>query len=282
MKLLYLNEHLSCLNYQMNSDVGFTCQQLEKEEVYRIDNSKSSCTLFMIEGDVIFDLGKYKGLRILQKEMVFIPQSIETRIKSMTGSKCILLFWDRNVSVCDKLFLGSLPVRDEERTADNFILPIRKPLVKVLDSVGAYLEAKLLCKHMHLLKQQELLLVLKGFYTKKELAAFFSTSTGIRRHFEKFVIENYKKVSSVKEFADLYYVSERSCSRKFHSCFGESPYKWMQKKKAEQMLEMVCDLELSFQEISSKLGFSSPSHFTAYCRRMYGMSPTQLREKNKK
>ena len=282
MQLLYLNEHLSCLNYQMNSDVGFTCQQLEKEEVYRIDNSKSSCTLFMIEGDVIFDLGKYKGLRILQKEMVFIPQSIETQIKSMTGSKCILLFWDRNVSVCDKLFLGSLPVRDEERTADNFILPIRKPLVKVLDSVGAYLEAKLLCKHMHLLKQQELLLVLKGFYTKKELAAFFSTSTGIRRHFEKFVIENYKKVSSVKEFADLYYVSERSFSRKFHSCFGESPYKWMQKKKAEQMLEMVCDLELSFQEISSKLGFSSPSHFTAYCRRMYGMSPTQLREKNKK
>lgn len=47
MKLLYLNEHLSCLNYQMNSDVGFTCQQLEKDEVYRIDNSKSSCTLFI-------------------------------------------------------------------------------------------------------------------------------------------------------------------------------------------------------------------------------------------
>ena len=74
MKLLYLNEHLSCLNYQMNSDVGFTCQQLEKDEVYRIDNSKSSCTLFIIEGDVIFDLGKYKGLRILQNQMVFIPQ----------------------------------------------------------------------------------------------------------------------------------------------------------------------------------------------------------------
>ena len=97
-----------------------------------------------------------------------------------------------------------------------------------------------------------------------------------------FVMENYKKVNSVKEFADLYYVSERSFSRKFHSCFGESPYKWMQKKRAEQMLEMICDPELSFQEISGRLGFSSPSHFTAYCRRMYGMSPTQLREKNKK
>ena len=45
MKLLYLNEHLSCLNYQMNSDVGFTCQQLEKDEVYRIDNSKIGLTV---------------------------------------------------------------------------------------------------------------------------------------------------------------------------------------------------------------------------------------------
>ena len=48
------------------------------------------------------------------------------------------------------------------------------------------------------------------------------------------------------------------------------------------MLEMICDPEFSFQEISDRLGFSSPSHFTAYCRRMYGMPPTLLREKNKK
>lgn len=47
MKLLYLNEHLSCLNYQMNSDVGFTCQQLEKDEVYRIDIIASRRVLFL-------------------------------------------------------------------------------------------------------------------------------------------------------------------------------------------------------------------------------------------
>lgn len=68
---------------------------------------------------------------------------------------------------------GLVVCQGEDRTADNFILPVRKPLAEVLDSVGMYLEARLLCKHMHLLKQQELLLVLKGFYTKKELTAFF-------------------------------------------------------------------------------------------------------------
>ena len=85
---------------------------------------------------------------------------------------------------------------------------------------------------MHLLKQQELLLVLKGFYTKKRTdSVLFPHRPASDNVFEKFVMENYKKVNSVKEFADLYYVSERSFSRKFHSCFGESPYKWMQKKK---------------------------------------------------
>lgn len=130
MKLLYLNEHLSCLNYQMNSDVGFTCQQLEKDEVYRIDNSKSSCTLFIIEGDVIFDLGKYKGLRILQNQMVFIPQNIGTRMKSITGSECMLLFWDRNMSVCDKLFLGSLSVRGRTERLIILFFPSGSLLLK--------------------------------------------------------------------------------------------------------------------------------------------------------
>ena len=58
MKLLYLNEHLSCLNYQMNSDVGFTCQQLEKDEVYRIDNSKSSCT-YEQQRDIELSIGRF-------------------------------------------------------------------------------------------------------------------------------------------------------------------------------------------------------------------------------
>lgn len=43
MKLLYLDEYLSYLIYEMNSDLRFTCQQLEENEVYRIDNNKLLC-----------------------------------------------------------------------------------------------------------------------------------------------------------------------------------------------------------------------------------------------
>lgn len=280
MKLLYLNEHSFCMKYQVSSNSGFAGYKLGKGDIYQIDNGKSSCALFLLEGEISFDLGVSQRSQIIKKQMIFVPQFIENRIECLTDSKCILLFWDRNVSACDKLFLASLSDSNVRINMNDFILPIKRPLLMVLESVNSYLGTKLFCRYMHLLKQQELLLVLKGFYTKIELAAFFSASTGIRQSFERFVLENYKKVNTVKEFADLYYISERSFSRKFHSYFGQSPYKWMQEKKAEQVRGMIINPEISFQEIVAEFGFSSPSHFTSYCRRLFGVPPSQLREES--
>ncbi|UVR96335.1 helix-turn-helix domain-containing protein [Parabacteroides distasonis] len=281
MKLLYLREHLCCSNYQMNSDTGFSCHQLDKDDVYQIDNSKSSCAPFMIQGQVNLDLGEFYEGEMEQGQMLYIPQSIKAQIESITGSRCILLFWDKHISTCDKLFLSSLSIKENDTDTNDVILPIKKPLMNVLESVNLYLNARLLCRHMHLLKQQELLLVLRGFYTKKELAAFFSASTNIRESFERFVLDNYRKADSVKELADLYHISERSFNRKFHSCFGESPYQWIQKKKARHIQEMINNPELSFKEIAGYFDFSTSSHFTAYCQRMFGMSPSELRKKNR-
>ena len=219
----------------MNSDTGFSCHQLDKDDVYQIDNSKSSCALFMIQGQVNLDLGEFYEGEMEKGQMLYIPQSIKAQIESITGSRCILLFWDKHISTCDKLFLSSLSIKENDTDTNDVILPIKKPLMNVLESVNLYLNARLLCRHMHLLKQQELLLVLRGFYTKKELAAFFSASTNIRESFERFVLDNYRKADSVKELADLYHISERSFNRKFHSCFGESPYQWIQKKKARHI-----------------------------------------------
>ena len=157
----------------MNSDTGFSCHQLDKDDVYQIDNSKSSCALFMIQGQVNLDLGEFYEGEMEQGQMLYIPQSIKAQIESITGSRCILLFWDKHISTCDKLFLSSLSIKENDTDTNDVILPIKKPLMNVLESVNLYLNARLLCRHMHLLKQQELLLVLRGFYTKKELRLFF-------------------------------------------------------------------------------------------------------------
>ena len=172
--------------------------------------------------------------------------------------------------------------RDKLGERDNCILLIRKPLLHVLRQLLIYLDAGLLCRHMHILKQQEIILVLRGFYTKPELASFFSGTSGVGRKFEDFVLENYRKVKSVKEFASLCCVSERSFNRKFQDCFNQSPYQWMQERKAEIVREKVCDPDVAFREIAMEFGFSSPAHLTCYCKRLFGLTPTELRSESKK
>lgn len=123
MKLLYLDEYLSYLIYEMNSDLRFTCQQLEENEVYRIDNNKLLCIRMKVRLFLTWSNTKVYGF--YKNQMVCIPPNIGTLIKSITGSRCVLLFGEGNVSVCDKLFSDSLFAKGEEPTQTISFFPLR-------------------------------------------------------------------------------------------------------------------------------------------------------------
>ena len=272
MKLLNLSEHRSCFNYQLNFASGFTRYKLAAQECGQVDNDSCFCILFLLKGELLVDIGQEHHISLLRNRMLLIPQREENRIKSVVPAECLLLFWNKQITAS----------RDKLGERDNCILLIRKPLLHVLRQLLIYLDAGLLCRHMHILKQQEIILVLRGFYTKPELASFFSGTSGVGRKFEDFVLENYRKVKSVKEFASLCCVSERSFNRKFQDCFNQSPYQWMQERKAEIVREKVCDPDVAFREIAMEFGFSSPAHLTCYCKRLFGLTPTELRSESKK
>ena len=57
MKLLYLKEHLSCINYQVAYNTGFVFCELRKEENSSIDNESSFCVIFLLYGKLSVDYG---------------------------------------------------------------------------------------------------------------------------------------------------------------------------------------------------------------------------------
>ena len=281
MKLLYLSEHRSCFNYKLDFESGFTRYNLAAQECARIDNDSCFCILFLLKGELSVDIGSEHHISLLRNRMLLIPQREKNRIESVVSAECLILFWNKQITACDKMYFDSIS-REKIGDGSNCILLIRKPLLHVLRQLLFYLDVGLLCRHMHILKQQEIMLVLRGFYTKPELASFFSGTSGIGRKFEDFVLENYRKVKSVKEFAGLCCVSERSFNRKFQECFNQSPYQWMQERKAEIIREKVCDPDIAFREIAMEFGFCSPAHLTCYCKRLFGLTPTELRGESQK
>ena len=130
--------------------------------------------------------------------MVIIPQHIPNNITALEDSRLLLLFWNKDVKVTaiDSL----LPKRKKKKKINIF--PIHTPGVwEDWDRTNQFFFATPQWRH-HCLKQQELLLVLRGIYTKNELIEFFQLVSSSWNSFEEFVLNNYKKVNTVKEFAD--------------------------------------------------------------------------------
>ena len=64
----------------------------------------------------------------------------------------------------------------------------------------------------------------------------------------------------------------------FHQRMGKSFSRYVADLKVELIREMLKEGKESIQEISSGLGFASPSYFSRFVRREIGKTPQQLRD----
>ena len=102
MRLFYLSEHRSCFNYQLRYESGFSRYELTAHEEGRIDNDGCFCVLFVLKGEVQVELGREHTISVHANRMLLIPQREEKRLTGITPAECLLLFWDKEITVCDK------------------------------------------------------------------------------------------------------------------------------------------------------------------------------------
>jgi AraC-like DNA-binding protein len=96
--------------------------------------------------------------------------------------------------------------------------------------------------------------------------------------FKAFVLQHYQEVKTVEELAGMCKMSVRSFNRKFNEYFDDSPYSWMLKQKSRHIRSRLADSKTTFGHIIKEYGFSSPAHFTTYCKKQFGQAPSKLRK----
>lgn len=132
--------------------------------------------------------------------------------------------------------------------------------------------------NFHKLKREELFLYLRTFYSRKKLAFFFYPILGCELDFKDFVLSNYHRMKDVQQFAEEANMTLSTFNRHFKEVFNESAYRWMQANKAEKVRISIVTTDASFTEIAHEYGFSSPAHLTAFCKNVFGLTPTALRK----
>ena len=89
--------------------------------------------------------------------------------------------------------------------------------------------------------------------------------------------QQYKKVKTVEELAQLGGYTISTFRRIFNSVFHEPVYEWMLARRKENVLDDLQNSECTISEICYKYGFESLPHFSNFCKKSFGASPRNLR-----
>ena len=275
-RLFYINEHLSCRNYREKVENGFKYLEFEKDEVIQEKEVLWNHLLFFLEGECVINYNQFKNRKFQAGLVILLPKMATAEIRVTTRTRLISLSFGIPLNLCDKFALQSLTELCNKLDYNFEPIDIRYPLHPFLDLVTHCLNQKMDCGHFHSLLQQELFFLLRGFYTKEELALLFYPILATELSFKDFVIENYSKVNNVNELISLSSMGKCNFYAKFKQVFGVTAKQWLLKQRDQLIIDKVKTEETTIGELMEEFNFESQAHFTRYCKQHFGCTPRDL------
>jgi transcriptional regulator GlxA family with amidase domain len=89
----------------------------------------------------------------------------------------------------------------------------------------------------------------------------------------------YAQPLDVPALASIACVSEAHFIRTFRATFGETPHRYLQRRRVERSMFLLRDTERSVTDICLDVGFSSLGTFSRTFRDIVGESPSEYRER---
>lgn len=87
----------------------------------------------------------------------------------------------------------------------------------------------------------------------------------------------YAEPLNVRAVASVAHVSEAHFIRTFHAVFGETPHRYLQRRRVERSMFLLRETERSVTDICLDVGFTSLGTFSRMFREIVGESPSVYR-----
>ena len=87
----------------------------------------------------------------------------------------------------------------------------------------------------------------------------------------------YAEPLNVRTVAAVAHVSEAHFIRSFRAVFGETPHRYLQRRRVERAMFLLRETERSVTDICFDVGFSSPGTFSRTFREIVGETPSGYR-----
>lgn len=253
--------------------------EVEGEEILLKDEFyKNNYLLFLISGEIEVVYGNLKPRVISEGNMLLLDLLSGYVCKTRQFSEILLLKFSGLMPACDKFVFQSLAPIFTLIKYEFQELEIRPPLKLFLNLLLEYDRLRILNSELISEKLNELIILLRAYYDSEELTMLFYPLLGKNMEFKKMITDNYPKVHSATEYAEICGYSQGVFQRKFKEVFGETVYQWMQRQKAEQIKHRLMVTDVNPKLLAEEFDFASPAHLNKFCKIWFGMTPSELRQ----
>lgn len=279
-ELLYVEEHLGCFHYSKENAL-IKVKKIKKGETFDYRSSEN-CIIFLLKGRISFSFG-INDEKLLEKGQFMIhPARTNILNHVLEDGVIVTMRLLTNLSFCDHFtFEDFYDESNEDNKPDLNYLEMNVILKDFLNSLARYWNDGLRCTYFLELKVREFLYILRAYYPKEQLKIFFKPILNKDFQFSEQVFQHYQQAKSAKELAEMMNYSFSGFHKRFKRVFGVSVNKWMQHEMARNIYHEIKCSTKTFGEIGFEFGFTSPSHFNDFCKRIFHETPGTIRKGKK-
>ena len=226
----------------------------------------------------MFILNKLERRELHAGQMLLIPRDTQVEGYHQQPLRLIDFTFEAILNNCDKLALSATGKEASQQPIQSFRpLDICSPLDQFLQLLTVLLQSGINCVHLHMLKHQELFLLLRGYYKKEELREFLHPVIARNFDFKEFVYREAAHHNSVEEIVKQSNMSRSTFQRKFQMEFGESPNSWLRKHICQRIVAELSQPGVSLKGVAMHLNISSAGSLTRFCKQNFHCTPSELK-----
>ena len=282
MELLYREEHIICPYYEKSHRPVFELYTLSEGESFS-EHARLCKIIFVLEGEMQYCEGPDNCGDVKQGYIFLLPPDKHFIITALTGLKVLVIRLRQVVRFCECFATEELmqPLYNTHRQgAIPNLLPSNEAMDVYARSMVMSLEKGLRCSNYFKGKVKELFYFFRAFYSKQELAAFFSQMLHPDAGFYYLVMQNYRKYKTASDLAAGLNMSLGTFEKHFKKVFSMPAYRWMAAQKAKDIHQALRMEETPIKELAQRFGFATKSTFSAFCRKNLGYPPGSIRKEN--
>ena len=278
MEIFYREEHTSCMDYNHPSPTKFKYFSFPSVQLPQSTEIETSTIVFLLEGDILITCDEFSDRPLHAGEMALFPSHSCCYIKILRPGRFISCAFTDPLNFCNRFTFRNLYKHiPKDFRYDYTTLPVHARLLEFLAPLSHNIEDGIDCVHFHEMKGQELFLLLRAYYSRESLAAFFHPLLGENTDFKNWIRNNYSRFLTLKEFAAESHMSADTFKRTFRKEFGTPFHKWITEQKSHLIYRDILLGELTLAEIAERYRFSSQAYLTTFCKTHFGKTPLELR-----